>query len=206
MRHGLAIVALLAIAGAYPGICVAQRAAVSLNIQLDKHMHAVSPILYGLMTEEINYSYDGGLYAEMVRNRTFQDHGFGGVAHWNIEHLGNSIASMAVDPAEGPSAALEHSLAIDVKSADAADRAGVRNEGYWGMALRPNTTYKGSLYAKADSTDVGPMTADLINNTCKSVATATMPGLSTEWKQYEFTLTTGKIETAAQNHLLLTLA
>ena len=38
------------------------------------------------------------------------------------------------------------------------------------MALRPNTTYKGSLYAKADSADVGPMTADLINdNTGKSV-------------------------------------
>ena len=29
----------------------------------------VSPILHGLMTEEINYSYDGGLYAELIRNR-----------------------------------------------------------------------------------------------------------------------------------------
>jgi alpha-N-arabinofuranosidase len=187
-------------------VCTAQPAGVTLNIQLDKPAHAVSPTLYGLMTEEINYSYDGGLYAEMVRNRTFQDHGFGGVAHWNIEHLGNSIATMAVDPAEGPSAALEHSLAINVKQADAANRAGVRNEGYWGMALRPNTTYKGSLYAKADSDDVGPMIADLINdNTGKAVATATLPGLSTAWKQYQFTLTTGKIETTSENHLLLTV-
>jgi alpha-L-arabinofuranosidase len=188
------------------GVCIAQSTTVTLNIQLDKPAHAVSPTLYGLMTEEINYSYDGGLYAEMVRNRTFQDHGFGGVAHWNIEHMGNSMATMAVDQSEGPSAALQHSLAINVKQADAADRAGVRNEGYWGMALRPNTTYKGSLYAKADSAEVGPLTADLINdNTGKSLATATMPGLSTEWKQYEFTVTTGKIETSAQNHLLLTV-
>src|SRR6266478_7454061 len=197
-------IAVLAIAGACSGVCVAQPAAVTLNIQLDKPVHAVSPTLYGLMTEEINYSYDGGLYAEMVRNRTFQDHGFGGVAHWNIEHMGNSIAAMAIDRTEGPSSALEHSLAIDVKQADATNRAGVRNEGYWGMALRPNTTYKGSLYAKADSADIGPLMADLINdNTGKSVATATMPGLSTEWKQYEFTLTTGKIETSSENHLLL---
>jgi alpha-N-arabinofuranosidase len=93
-----------------------------------------------------------------------------------------------------------------VKSADAANRVGVRNEGYWGMALRPNTTYKGSLYAKADSTDVGPLTADLINdNTGKSVATATLPILSTEWKRYEFTLATAKIETSRENHLLLTV-
>ncbi len=158
------------------------------------------------MTEEINYSYDGGLYAEMVRNRTFQDHGFGGVAHWNVVHLGNSVASMAVDLAEGPSSALEHSLAIDVKSADAVNRAGVRNEGFWGMALRPNTTYKGSLYAKADSTDVGSLVADLVNdNTGKSVATATLPRLSKEWKRYEFTLITGTFETSAENHLLLTV-
>ncbi len=33
----------------------------------------VSPMLYGLMTEEINHSYDGGLYAELLRNRIFKD-------------------------------------------------------------------------------------------------------------------------------------
>ena len=32
----------------------------------------VSPMLYGLMTEEINYSYDGGLYAELIRNRALR--------------------------------------------------------------------------------------------------------------------------------------
>jgi alpha-N-arabinofuranosidase len=206
LQQGITRIASLATVVALSGICVAQPTTVTLNIQLDKPAHSVSPTLYGLMTEEINYSYDGGLYAEMVRNRTFQDHGFGGVAHWNIEHMGNSIAAMTIDRTEGPSAALEQSLAIEVKQADANNRAGVRNEGYWGMALRPDTTYKGSLYAKADSADAGPMTADLINdNTGKSVATATTPGLSTEWKHYEFTLTTGKIETSAQNHLLLTV-
>jgi alpha-L-arabinofuranosidase len=204
IRPAIAKIVLLAATSA--GVCMAQPAPLTLNIQLDKAVHTVSPTLYGLMTEEINYSYDGGLYAEMVRNRTFQDHGFGGVAHWNIEHFGNSIATMAVDQAEGPSSALEHSLAINVNQADPINRAGVRNEGYWGMALRPNTTYKGSLYAKADSADVGALTADLINdNTGKSVATATMPGLSTQWKQYDFTLTTGKIDTTAENHLLLTV-
>jgi len=44
---------------------------VHLAIDLHKTRATVSPRLYGLMTEEINYSYDGGLYAELVRNRTF---------------------------------------------------------------------------------------------------------------------------------------
>ena len=158
------------------------------------------------MTEEINYSYDGRLYVEMVRNRTFQDHGFGGVAHWNIVHSGNSVAKMVVDQTEGPSTALQHSLAIEITQAEPANQAGVRNEGYWGMALRPNTKYKGSLYAKADSTTIGPLNISLINdNTGKPVATATVPDISTEWKRYEFTLTTGNIEISAENHLLLTV-
>ncbi len=64
-------------AASFAGISLAQAPPATLHVELDKPLHAVSPTLYGLMTEEINYSYDGGLYAEMVRNRTFQEHGFG---------------------------------------------------------------------------------------------------------------------------------
>jgi len=74
------------------------------------------------------------------------------------------------------------------------------------MAVRPNTTYKGSLYAKTDSADIGPLTVMLVNdNTGMPVATASVQGISTEWKRYEFTLTTGKVEPSAENHLLLTV-
>ena len=42
-----------------------------LQIKAGEAAAHVSPMLYGLMTEEINYSYDGGLYGELVRNRNF---------------------------------------------------------------------------------------------------------------------------------------
>ncbi len=188
------------------GTVWAQAPAATLRVQLDKPMHAVSPTLYGLMTEEINYSYDGGLYAEMVRNRTFQEHGFGGVAHWNIVHKGSSVASMEIDRADGPSDALQHSLEVTVTQADPESQAGVRNEGYWGMPTRPNTTYKGSFYAKADSAGLGPVSVSLVSDsTGRTAATATVPALTTEWKRYEFTLTTGKVEPSAENHLVLTV-
>src|SRR6476469_9065035 len=44
-----------------------------LTLDLSKAGATVSPMLYGLMTEEINHSYDGGLYAELIRNRIFKD-------------------------------------------------------------------------------------------------------------------------------------
>ena len=45
----------------------------TLDIDLSKHGPAIPPTFGGLMTEEINHSYDGGLFAELIQNRTFQD-------------------------------------------------------------------------------------------------------------------------------------
>jgi alpha-N-arabinofuranosidase len=181
----------------------------TLNIALDKPaLHSVSPTLYGLMTEEINYSYDGGLYAEMVRNRSMQDHDWAGLARWDVVHFGNGAANFNLDRNEGPSAALSKSMLLTVTKADSSNQAGVRNEGFWGMAVRPNTTYKGSFYAKADSSAVGPVNVTLVsNNSGKSLATAISQPLTTEWKRYEYSFTTGpKIEASAENHLQLTVA
>ena len=186
-------------------VASAQPAPASLRIAVDKPLHAVSPDLYGLMTEEINYSYDGGLYAELIRNRTFQDHGFGGVAHWNILEYGDSAATMSVDQTDGPSAALQHSLALEIKSATPAAPAGVMNEGYWGIPIHPNTTYKGSLYAKAESAELGPLALSIVDdNTAKVIASATTQPIGTAWKRYDFTLTTGSVPVSATNHFVLT--
>jgi alpha-N-arabinofuranosidase len=183
----------------------AQAAPAVLTIHADQPVSKVSPTLYGLMTEEINYSYDGGLYAEMVRNRTFRSN-WRGLDDWFLVESGNAQASIAVDEQTGPSEALKASLRLDVQQADSQDQAGVLNDGYWGMALRPNTTYKGSFYAKAGSGDLGPVTVSLVNNASgKAEANTTVSGVSTAWKQYEFTLKTGAIEASAANHLSITV-
>ena len=59
-----------------------RRTGPSLTIQVDHPTAKVSPMLYGLMTEEINYSYDGGIYGELVRDRVI-GRGFGSLAHWH---------------------------------------------------------------------------------------------------------------------------
>ena len=186
------------------GMAAAQQPA-TLTIHPDQPLHAVSPNLYGLMTEEINYSYDGGLYAEMVRNRTFRGD-WSGINYWYLLENGDAAAKMAADTTVGPSDALQSSLRLDVDKASAQSQAGVLNTGWWGMPLHPDTAYKGSLYAKAGAADLGPLTVALVsNNTGKVVASATIPALSTEWKQYTFELKTGSIEPSAENHLALTV-
>src|SRR4051812_47048364 len=122
----------------------------TLNIDVKQPKSPVSPTLYGLMTEEINYSYDGGLYAELIRNRTFRSD-WSGVLNWFLVEKGSSAAKMSVDSKEGPSPALGNSLKLEVTKADANSAGGILNEGYWGMAVRPNTRYSGSFFAKTAS-------------------------------------------------------
>ncbi len=177
----------------------------TLTIHADQPVSSVSPTLYGLMTEEINYSYDGGLYAEMVRNRSFYSD-WSGILYWYLVENGNSAARMVADGTTGPSESLKNSLRLDVEKADAQNQAGALNPGYWGFALRPNTTYKGSFYAKAGSTDLGPVSISLISDdTGKTITSTSVPSIGADWKQYEFNLKTGPIEPSVKNHLVLSV-
>src|ERR1700749_4147396 len=110
-----------------PGLPPAQ-----LTINPNTIVTPVSPMLYGLMTEEINHSYDGGLYAEMVDNRTFRAH-WDGVGNWGLVRNGNARASFAVDKNDGPSKALPTSLKLTTEAASPGNQAGLSNSGYWGM-------------------------------------------------------------------------
>lgn len=174
----------------------------TLTIQTDKLVGKVSPTLYGLMTEEINYSYEGGLYGEMVSNRNFISR-WSGVDQWVLTPFGNAAGSANVDPANGPSAALPSSLKVVVKQADATNPFAMSNEGWWGMTVRPNTTYTGSFYAKADGAESAKVS--LVSDiTGKALASAVVPTLDKDWKKYDFTMKSGADVTASStNHLLV---
>jgi alpha-N-arabinofuranosidase len=183
----------------------AASAAASLEVQVQKPLAKVSPMLYGLMTEEINYSYDGGLYGELVRNRTLMDESWQ-PAYWTLRQNKVSGANMAFEKQMGPSDAVKRSLKLTVTKASASDQAGIQNEGYWGIPVKAKSTYQGSFYAKADQAGVGPVTVSLIeDNTGKVLASAASEPLTTEWKQYKVELHTTEGAATVQNHVVLTV-
>jgi alpha-N-arabinofuranosidase len=200
----IALSALLSVASL---AALAQAPVARLTIHTGQQVAPVSPTLYGLMTEEINYSYEGGLYAEMVRNRTF--HGdWSGILYWYLLENGNATAKMDLDKESGPSEALKTSLKLEIEKASPGNQAGVINVGFWGMPVRPSTEYKGSFYAKAGSPDLGAVTVSLVGDQSgKPVATATVTAIGTDWKQYTFTLkTVADTPASPANHLELSVA
>jgi alpha-N-arabinofuranosidase len=198
---GLGVAALLSMVAAQ-----AQGPA-TLTIHTDQPLHKVSPTLYGLMTEEINYSYDGGLYAEMVQDRTFLN-SRSDTENWIPVAMGNARGLVARDMSTGPSAALPASMKITVEQADKANAFGLRNGGWWGVLVKPETTYTGSVWAKADKEGAGAaVKVSLVaNDTGKVLASATLPVLTADWKQYNFTMKTGASgEASYANQILVTV-
>jgi alpha-N-arabinofuranosidase len=158
---------------------------------------------YGLMTEEINYSYDGGLYAELVRNRAFLDDAKA-PAHWAAVQANGSAATITLDSQMPVNAALPISLRLDVATASASAPAGVSNDGYWGIPVKPNTRYRASFYARAAPGVSGPMTVAIESADGATVyAKTTSANLSGDWKQYTVTLTTEKVAPTAKTRVTL---
>jgi alpha-N-arabinofuranosidase len=195
--------AALALSAVLPSSLAAQTP--SFTIQADHAISKVSPTLYGLMTEEINYSYDGGIYAELVRDRT-PSRAWDALNAWPVVARGNSVASVSLDQTTGPSTTLTRSLRVSVTAATPDSPAGVENGGYWGIPVRPHSVYSGSFYAKTDAPGV-PVTVSLQNDQTGVVAaTATVMGLTGDWKQFTYTLKTGEVPVSSNNHLILTIA
>jgi len=195
----------LVLASAPCVIAQANSGVTQLNIDVTRIASPVSPTLYGLMTEEINHSYDGGLYAEMIRNRAFHAD-WEGTPPWDLVRRGNAVAGKSLDTANGPSKALSFSMKLTVASASEGNEAGLTNPGFWGFGLQPNTTYSGSLYARAETSDIGPITIRLVSNSTGAAQAQTQlivkPG---PWAHYEYKLVTGAISPSTANHLEFTV-
>ena len=169
-----------------------------LQIKADRVAAPVSPTLYGLMTEEINYSYEGGLYGELVRNRTFKANARNAV-FWNA--VGD--AAISLDTNQPLNSALNVSLKLDTSKASKTSPAGIANGGYWGIPVRPGTTYHASFYARGKGF-TGPLTVALTSTNGETVyVSAQVPKITKKWQKYEVTLTTGGVAPSKDNRLVI---
>jgi len=179
----------------------------ALVVDADQPIGKVSPLHYGLMTEEINHSYDGGLYAELVRNRAFLDNA-GTPVHWSVVQgpLAGAAATITLDPAAPLNDILTNSLRLDAANASESSRAGIANDGYWGIPVKPHTEYRASFYARAAAGFKGPIKVAIESDDgATTFAEAKVSGIGAGWKLHTVTLKTGSVTPTAKARLVLSV-
>jgi alpha-L-arabinofuranosidase len=149
--------------------------------------HTLPSTFFGLMTEDINHSMTGGLYPELINNRSMMADPANPV-DWNT--VGD--ATEALDSGTPLNSALTRSLKVTLGSTVGhGARAGVSNSGYWGIPVTPSQHYTASFFAKASAGLHGPLTVDVESADGTTVyASAKVNGVGTSWKQYTVTLST----------------
>jgi len=193
--------ALLLVIGATSG----RAAGPTIAIDAASPAGKVSPLLYGLMTEEINHAYDGGLYAELVRNRAFLDDATSPV-HWAVVQPDGAAATINLDRTQPLNATIGTSLRLDVTKASQGHAAGVANEGYWGIPVKPRTRYRASFYARAAPGFDGPIAVSIQSNAGRTTyASRRVSGFTRAWKRYELALDTGNVATTADARFVVSV-
>ena len=179
--------------------------AATITIDAGHTAGQVSPIFAGLMTEEINHGYDGGLYAELIQNRAFMDNDKT-PDHWLVVSDDKSAASIGLDSANALNDKLTTSLRLNVTQADKNHPAGVANDGYWGIPVQPKTSYHAAIFAKGGAGFSGPVTVAIVSDDGQKVfASKRISTLATDWKKYEVTLKTGGVTPTTKAHFAITL-
>lgn len=156
-----------------------------LNVQANKPGAPIQPTMYGLFFEDINYAADGGLYAEMVKNRSFEfpQNLMGWVTYGNVT-LQN----------DGPFERNPHYVRLG--SAGHNDKhTGLENEGFFGVTFKKDQEYRFSVWARSPKGEKATLRVELVDPaTMGETHVAAKQEISVEsadWKQYEVTLKPG---------------
>lgn len=167
----------------------------NMVVQANKIGAEIQPTMYGHFFEDINYGADGGLYAELIKNRSFEfPQNFMG---WDV--FGNVTL---LD--DGPFDKNPHYVRLG-DPGHAHKRTGIENEGFFGIGIKANESYRFSVWARGENQKI---IVELINNASMGesqvITSQTLDINSKDWKKYEIKLTPK--ETFAKAHLRIFLA
>lgn len=166
----------------------------TLDVNVGQPGHTVSPSLFGIFFEEINLAGDGGLYAELVRNRSFEDAST--PDHWTYFQSGEADGKMALETISGSG---NNRTALRVNACEMkGGRVGAYNTGYFGMGVKKGADYTARLIAKKDDEFQGPLTLRLENASGAVLAEAETGILTTDWSTLEVRLTAKESDAAAR--------
>ena len=163
-------------------------------LQANKIGAEIQPTMYGHFFEDINFGADGGLYAELVKNRSFD---------FPQQLMGWDVFGNVTVQDDGPFERNPHYVRLAYAGHDQ-KHTGIENEGFFGIGLKKDAQYRFTVWARGAGQSVR---VELIDNASMEesqvLVSQDLKINSPEWKQYEVLLTSP--QTIAKAHLRIFL-
>ena len=165
------------------------QAQTKIIVEVNKPGHAISPTLFGIFFEDINLSADGGIYPELIRNRSFEDADT--LQNWKFfSNDGKSTASICIADVQAriPVPPLNpfnrKSLCIV-----ASGFFQLGNDGYWGMNIVLGSSYSFKMAARSTEGFNSPLKVRIVGANGNELASGEIKDFEESWKYYTLDLT-----------------
>lgn len=191
MKRNVFIVTLFALC-AVTGLTNEANAQVNIQVDVAQKGIEISPTLYGIFYEDINFASDGGLYAELIRNRSLE-YNDSNPEHWKAERSEISLVSEdLLNDRQG------HALMVKASIPG----AGVSNPGYWGINTVTGTQYRLTFWIKVLHGKPGTILARLATKSDHTLgATAIDVKFRKGWQKVEANIIATESDPQAVFHL-----
>lgn len=188
--------------------------ATTVTVSLDGPGKAISPDLFGIFFEDLSYAADGGLYAELIQNRSFEyqaieQPAWNNLTTWELVNRAGK-GSLKVDASFPLNSNNLHYAVLAVETPG--NGVGLSNAGYNGIPVAAGESYELSFFARENFfgrrwNDIGksgklPLIARLETKDGEVLAETSLEITEREWRRFSTTLTARKTDPAARFVLL----
>ncbi len=153
---------------------------VQLNIQPSQPVSSIAPTMWGIFFEDINFAADGGLYAELVKNRSFE-FPMPMMAWDEMEEKGNTSRLLIINHGDPNQSNLRYAHVTVNKQAT---KYGITNEGFRGMGIQAGKQYNFSVLAKSVANKALKLKVQLLNYSGKVIGETVVENFDNTWKKY----------------------
>jgi alpha-L-arabinofuranosidase len=196
------MVACLLVCGSLLAAATLSRGETQITVDVGKPGAKISPAMWGIFFEDINFGADGGLYAEMVKNRSFE---FSDASKgWTEIQPRDTDGLFEIRDANPLNASNPHYLRLAVKKPGSG--YGVANEGFRGVGVRKGDKYYFSVYARSMGSPMGLKIQIVGGRGNRTLAEGTIANIGEGWKNYNVPITATDTEPKAKLNVLVTTA
>lgn len=161
------------------GSVLYSQTAAPITVKVDQHTAPIQPTMWGIFFEDINMAADGGIYAELVKNRSFEF--FQPQMGWKVLKKDTTEGVLILNREEASEA---NPRFIRITKADEAEKFGLQNAGFRGMGVKQGMDYHFSVLARQAEGSNLKLRLELLNSKGEIIGSANLAPDSKDWKRF----------------------